>query len=648
MANRIANLLGNTKTRTLVLLVIGILIFGVVIAVSQSDSGTKEATRAASKTTEVPNQVQSTPGEQVSRKYRELQEQANIRGAKEAAEKGTTFIPTLTGSSEGYNDADFDKQLSTAFDDLGGKCSKETVANLRKQGMDNTQIIMELKSFGCSAAAIASLFSSDQIAAALLAAQECDADVAGCNADSAKKLKAMGYDANKIAATFKSNGCKVNDMAAALKANGSTNEEIAVALKSTGASVDEIAVALKANGASADEIAVALKATGSEASQIAAALSKAGFSNLEVLAALNKSGFSPVEIARAMSALDLQGADSAALLAQQRAAQLAAQQESQQLAAYSQQRQQKIQELMSAMEAQKSQAMATWNDIPQQVLVQGEWAATVKGPVVDANGAVTYGANSGTAAAAPPEVILKSGSILFAVLDTAVNSDEKGPILATIVSGPLKGSRLTGTMVVQSNDESLALNFTSINMPNESKSMGISAVAIDPDTARTALAGDVDHHYLMRWGSLFASSFIQGYASAVASAGQTSTTSQGAAGTVTTTTTPALDGRQQLFEGLAEVATKWSEVVAKNFDTPNTITIDQGTGIGVLVTADLTYGTDPVYYSTTPTPTTAPATASSLAAVNTGLSNEQTAALLGAVANLQQKPTTTTSTGGNK
>lgn len=635
MANRIANLLGNTKTRTLVLLVVGILIFGVVIAVSQSDSGGKEATRAASKTTEVPNQVQSTPGEQVSRKYRELQEQANIRGAKEAAQKGTTFIPTLTGNAEGYSDTEFDKQLSTAFDDLGGKCSKETVTNLRKQGMDNTKIIMELKSYGCSAAAIASLFSSDQIAAALLAAQECDVDIAGCNADSAKKLKDMGYDANKIAATFKTNGCKTTEMAAALKSTGSTNEEIAKALKST--------------GATADEIAVALKATGSDASQIAAALSKAGFSNLEVLAALNKSGFSPVEIAKAMSSLDLQGADSAALLAQQRAAQLAAQQESQQLAAYSQQRQQKIQELMSAMEAQKSQAMATWNDVPQQVLVQGEWAAVVKGPVVDANGTVTYGTNSSTTAQAPAEVILKSGSILFAVLDTAVNSDEKGPILATIVSGPLKGSRLTGTMVVQSNNEALALNFTSINMPNESKSMGISAVAIDPDTARTALASDVDHHYLMRWGSLFASSFIQGYASAVASAGQTSTTSQGAAGTVTTTTTPALDGRQQLFEGLAEVATKWSEVVAKNFDTPNTITIDQGTGIGVLVTADLTYGTDPVYYSATPAPTATPAATSNLATASSGLSNEQTAALLGAVANLQQKPTTTTtSTGGNK
>lgn len=55
MANRIANLLGNTKTRTVVLLVVGVLIFGVVVAVSQTGSSdTKSPTDRVSKTTEVP------------------------------------------------------------------------------------------------------------------------------------------------------------------------------------------------------------------------------------------------------------------------------------------------------------------------------------------------------------------------------------------------------------------------------------------------------------------------------------------------------------------------------------------------------------------------------------------------------------------
>ncbi len=44
----------------------------------------------------------------------------------------------------------------------------------------------------------------------------------------------------------------------------------------------------------------------------------------------------------------------------------------------------------------------------------------------------------------PP--MIKAGTIMFAVLDTAVNSDEPGPILATMVSGKYKGAKLIGRL----------------------------------------------------------------------------------------------------------------------------------------------------------------------------------------------------------
>lgn len=624
MANRIANLLSNTKTRTLVLLVVGVLIFGVVIAVSQSGSKPTDAQQRVSKTAEVPQDVRSTPGEQVSRKYRELQEEANIRGAKEAAAKGTTFIPTITGSAKGYDDKDFEKQLSAAFDDLGGKCSKEMVAKLKQQGMDTTKVILELKSYGCSAAALAALFSPEEIAAALLQA---DCEISGCAAEDVKKLKESGKNPTEIAAAFKKNKC--------------TTAQTATAMKEAGSSFADIATALKSQGVGIDEIAMTLKGMGADASQIADALSKAGFSKLEILPALTKAGFSSADIAKAMSSLDIEPAP-------QRVSQrIAVQQESESLANYNQQRQQKIQELMAAMETQKTQAFQTWNEVPQQVLVQGEWAQQQSQSNADGStGDTDSNGRPRTNAADDKAIILKAGSILFATLDTAVNSDEKGPITATIVSGDLKGSKLMGTMTVQTDSDSITLNFSAINMPKEKKSMGISAVAIDPDTARTALASDVDHHYLLRWGSLFASSFIQGYASAVASAGQTQTTSQGAAGTTTTTTSPALSGRQQLFQGISEVATKWSDVVGKNFDKPNTITIDQGTGIGVLLTSDLEYGSDPVFYSASTAPALAAASTAPVlpgaatTAAGSGLTTDQTAALISAISKQQQAPVT--------
>lgn len=639
MANRLATLLGNTKTRTMVLLVLGILIFGVVIAVSQtgsSDAG--PATQRVSKTTEVPNQVKSTPGSDVTRNYQELQEKANIKGAADAAKKGTTFIPTITGNAQGYSDKDFEKQLSTAFDSLGGKCSKEKVAELTKQGMTTTQILLELKSYGCSAVAIAALFTPDQIAAALLSQKDCGAVGAGgaentsCTEEAVKALKGNGNDITKVVAAMKANGCAPNDIAAALKATGSD----------------------------AATIATAMKANGIDATIISTALAKAGFSKSDILPALTQAGFSPVDVARALSALNLDSADNASLTAQQQAQaaaaqRLSAQQEAQQLAAFSQQRQGKVQELITAMESEKKTAIDVWSQIPAQAFQQGEWASKKAAAQAAANNKKTK--DKSATGYEDGKVILKAGSILFAVLDTAVNSDQAGPVMATVVAGSLKGSKLLGSMTPDTTSETIALTFSAINMPNEANSMGISAVAIDPDTARTALASDVDHHYLYRWGSLLASSFVQGYASAVASTNSTSTTSQGAAGTVTTTSTQAPDAKQQLFAGISAVGTKWSQVVGQNFDRPITIIIDQGTGIGVLITSDLTYGTNPVFYSTVKTSTAAidptnPATvtpaevlaATGAPAASSSLSNDQRQALLNLLQNQPAAATNTIST----
>lgn len=613
MANRIVTVLSNTKTRTMVLLVAGILIIGVTFAVSQAGSKSEDTNpQRQSRTTEVPNQVKSTPGAEVTRKYQELQEQANVRGAQEAAKKGTTFIPTLTGNVQGYTDADFEKQLTSAYDSLGGKCSKEKVAELTKQGMKTTEIIMQLKQYGCSAEAIAALFTPDQIAAALLAEKGCAPGTNDCSAETVKQLKLQGNDTTKIVATLKENGCNIN--------------QIATSLKEAGSSVDEITTALKANG--------------SDAVEIATALAKAGFAKNEVMAALTKAGFSAVDVAKALNALNLAEASNPALLAQQQAQnaaaqRLSAQQEAQQLAAYSQQRQGKIQELVTAMETQRKQAMEVWAQVPQQLFTQGEWASK-KAQAEQA--AAKDGASGGKGSDKDKgKVILKAGSILFAVLDTAVNSDEPGPVMATIVAGSLKGAKLLGSISTNTDSETITLNFTAVNMPNEANSMGISAVAIDPDTARTALASDVDHHYLYRWGSLFASSFVQGYASAVASSGTTSTTTQGAAGVSTTTSSPATKAKQQLFSGIAAIGTKWSKVVGQNFDRPITITIDQGTSLGILITSDLTYGTNPVFYTPPTTSTASAATTGTTTGTATpgpgGLTNDQRQALLNLLQN---------------
>ena len=117
------------------------------------------------------------------------------------------------------------------------------------------------------------------------------------------------------------------------------------------------------------------------------------------------------------------------------------------------------------------------------------------------------------------KTFIKAGDILFAVMDTAVNSDQPGPILATIVSGKLKGSKLIGSFNLPTNSDRMLITFNLISIPGSNKTTSINAYAIDPNTGRTALSTRANHHYLLRYGSLFASTFLQGFGNAFQAAG---------------------------------------------------------------------------------------------------------------------------------
>ncbi|WP_119343045.1 TrbI/VirB10 family protein [Facilibium subflavum] len=186
-------------------------------------------------------------------------------------------------------------------------------------------------------------------------------------------------------------------------------------------------------------------------------------------------------------------------------------------------------------------------------------------------------------------VLLKAGSILFATIDTAVNSDQKNtPVLATIVTGPYRHAKLMGTF--QREKDRLVIKFNLMSLPSLSHSVSIDAYAINAQTAQTALASDVDHHYLMRYGSLFATSFLDGFGSFFAQGNiQTQTICpQGNQGPCITTTGRAQNSAKEgLYSGLGKVGSTFSGVLSNQFNTPPTVTLDQGTGVGILLMSDL-------------------------------------------------------------
>lgn len=184
----------------------------------------------------------------------------------------------------------------------------------------------------------------------------------------------------------------------------------------------------------------------------------------------------------------------------------------------------------------------------------------------------------------PVEPLAKAGTILNAILETSVNSDEPGPILAKVVSGPLKGTKLIGS--IQNVGEKVILQFSTANMPSLSSSVKISAVAIDPNTTRTALASDVDHHYFQRYGILLASSFLSGWAQAIQQNNQTTTISP-ITGAVITTPNGNLTSRDINRQALGNVGTELAQdTKQRNQNLQPTVTVNSGIAIGIFLVED--------------------------------------------------------------
>ncbi len=304
-----------------------------------------------------------------------------------------------------------------------------------------------------------------------------------------------------------------------------------------------------------------------------------------------------------------------------REAQMKAQKESQDRERYMAEQQAMQQAFEALLQSQSTSLVSKWAP-PTQVYVRGTHATTGEGGA--------GGAGSGGAATENPGTVLyKAGSIIFAVLDTSLNSDEPGPVLATIIQGPLQGSKVMGDL--QLVEDKLMLRFSLLSSPDLPRSVPMDAVAIDGDTARTALATGVDNHYFLRYGSLFASSFLEGVGEAIL-AGITQPVVESNDSQVLVVQSATVSAAQALLVGVGTVGQKWGEHLGEIFNKKPTVTVDSGTGIGLLLTSDFVInesgGTPPPPAGT---PQTAQASAGSETAPGAGMAamtkvNEQESA----------------------
>lgn len=242
-------------------------------------------------------------------------------------------------------------------------------------------------------------------------------------------------------------------------------------------------------------------------------------------------------------------------------------------AARQQQEQSMSQEVSGTMGAQARSLLAAWSNPSVQT-----YQSVL--PTEDNKGKnAAEGANASQEA-----VLIKAGTILFAILDTEANSDRPGPIMATITMGKYKGAKLLGTLTRSSDGERVTLDFNLMSAPQLPDAVRISAVAVNPDTSQTAIASSVDHHYLMRYGALLSSSFLAGYARAVENSGKFTLVTATGSSSQTSQYNPG----DKFMIGVGEIGRQLSQAAREKFNQPPTVVVNAGVGIGVLFMQSVT------------------------------------------------------------
>jgi polyhydroxyalkanoate synthesis regulator phasin len=253
-------------------------------------------------------------------------------------------------------------------------------------------------------------------------------------------------------------------------------------------------------------------------------------------------------------------------------------------------RQARIEAITNAMTDQAGQLINSWQ-APVMQHREGSFELRKAGegfvPQIGTAGSSPDSLLAGGSTAAGP-VLIKGGSVIFGVLDTAINSDyPDSPIMVTIVEGRFKGAKLLGKIVttkgVTGQMDRVSLNFTMMNDDAWPKSRSVTAYAIDPDTARVVMASSVNYHYLQRYGAMMATSFLQGYAGAITNAGTSTTGIFG-----TSTTHPELSPSNKLMVALGQIGQNLGAATQNYINRPPTVRVDSGVSLGILFMTDVT------------------------------------------------------------
>lgn len=235
--------------------------------------------------------------------------------------------------------------------------------------------------------------------------------------------------------------------------------------------------------------------------------------------------------------------------------------------------------LSPALQQQVDLLRRAWEPPGNAVIVGSPQQEHAAGPRTGADAA-----SKSPSAAAPvaKRSMLGKTPVVPAVLNGAIKTDEPTMIMATVTAGPMAGGVLNGE--AKRVGERVNVKFSSLFLGG--RFITVNAVAIDEDSMRSALQGDVDHKYMTRIGIPIILGLVGGYAAAKAIGSSSSVLSP--LGGVTTQTEDLSSG-QIAAAGVAAGVQAATKVAQQSLDQSKdiSVTIPQGQSIGVWFLADV-------------------------------------------------------------
>lgn len=281
-------------------------------------------------------------------------------------------------------------------------------------------------------------------------------------------------------------------------------------------------------------------------------------------------------------------------------------QQSAQAAQAEQQARQKLEQELKQAQAERDKYVAT---MKEQVLkqaqtlfgesgqgglnAQGAYSTVSYYPVVRGNASTPAGNASSSltpqAASALPEtlgdpnrnLLIKTGNMMYATLDSEVNTDDGGDVLATIRGGKWDGAKIIGR--VEQAPNNIRLKFTTMAPQDGRPTMKINAVALREEDAKQGIAEDIDHHTLERYSALAVASLLSGYGRAYAQPTGTTIVTNG---TVVTTSEEPSD-EKVIASAVGEMGQAMGAEMRRGFNRPSTYSTPAQQGFGLFFMQDV-------------------------------------------------------------